>query len=177
MQLVCPWQTPGRSLTTPVRTLTDCHVFRLGRAPREEYFLSDREAVTAGESSAISPAWLRAKKLQLQRMADLLPDWDSYGARTPTKTALREADLVLLWLALGDVPPPDVFPTIDGGVQIEWHIHGLNAEIEIAPEENDATAYFHDLRTGETWQRSLSSSQLELRTIRARLLQKNGERL
>jgi hypothetical protein len=160
----------------PVRTLTERCIIRIGGPSRQEYLLSERDAVPTGEGVvAISPAWLSEKKRQLTAMANLAPNWDSYGAQTPTTASLREAHVLLLWLALADLPPPDVFPTSDGGVQIEWHIYGVNAEVAIAPGGTAASVYFHDLRTADEWERPLSPTGQELRTIRTRLLL-HGER-
>lgn len=151
-------------------------VISLSRA-RHQYLLSERDAILAGEpATAISPAWVQRKKQQLQAMVDLPSNWDSYGAQTPTAEAVGEAQVLLLWLAVAGVPPPDVFPTVDGGVQIEWHIHGLNAEVLVAPAADEARVYYHDLRTGEEWERLLSASRHELRLIRTRLLQQHAER-
>ena len=39
---------------------------------------------------------------------------------------------------------PDVFPSSDGGIQLEWHIRGLDAEISIAADAGLPEVYFHD---------------------------------
>lgn len=114
----------------------------------------------------VSPMWLGRVKHRIGELAQLPPNWDSYGALPvdPRIPALVE-DLVE-WFAVDDMPPPDVFATSDGGVQVEWHIRRANIEIEVAPE--GTTVYFHDLTGGAQWSRAASPTDLQL--VRRRLL-------
>jgi hypothetical protein len=134
--------------------------------------------VPAGEftTSSMSPRWLPESRRRLRAMMNLPENWDSYGAVPTTPEAVRTAERLLLWLSLGDVPPPDLFPGVDGGVQLEWHIHGLDAEISVPPFGDEVPVYYHDLRTAEEWEHALSRDARELRQVRSRLLQQHGER-
>jgi hypothetical protein len=139
-----------------------------------KYALTQDVSLAPCEPSRISPSWLASQKTRVRSFSAVGENWDSDGAAAVNPLALVTAEAVLDWLALADVPPPDVFPTIEGGVQVEWHIYGLNAEVEISPNGVDAEIYFHDLRTREEWVRPLSGTWAELRTIRRRLLTGNG---
>jgi hypothetical protein len=146
--------------------------------PGEErdYLLSYCDALIAGEPlTRISPNWFHDRKQRLALMTELPANWDSFGARSPSTAAVRQAEDILVWFAVPGVPPPDVFPTSEGGVQIEWHINGLDAEIIVGPADKPVEVYYHDLRSTEEWERPLSSGQEEIRSIRSRLLP-HGER-
>lgn len=57
----------------------------------------------------------------------LKPNWDSYKARAITDKALQTAQVLL-------TEEPQVTPCSDGGIQFEWHVHGINFEFRIAPD-------------------------------------------
>lgn len=134
-----------------------------------EYLMSEGSITLEGRAPqvAVSPVWLGRVKKRIKELAQLPANWDSYDAIPvdPRIPALAE-DLVE-WFAVDDMPPPDVFATNDGGIQIEWHIRRANIEIEISPTEGTAI-YFHDLDAGEPWSRPASSTDLQL--VRRRLL-------
>ena len=61
-------------------------------------------------------------------------NWDSYGAEPVTNASLEQADLLLNWLKHIGAQDPRPVPTVDGGVQLEWHTGGLDVELEINPD-------------------------------------------
>jgi hypothetical protein len=63
----------------------------------------------------------------LAKLRQLKPGWDSYGGKAPTREALHVAETVALWA-------PQVVPMSHGGVQLEWHVNGVDLEIEIKPD-------------------------------------------
>ena len=115
----------------------------------------------------VSPAWLGRVKKRIAELTQLPANWDSYGAVPVDPRIPGLAEDLVEWFAVDGMPPPDVFATSDGGVQIEWHIRRVNIEIEISPTEG-TTIYFHDLNGGEPWSRTASSTDLQL--VRQRLL-------
>ncbi len=85
----------------------------------------------ASTGSAIQPALQR-----VARLADLQPDWDSYGADPPSARAVTGAHDVLVAVneqfaaTRGEgVLPFTIAPLNDGGLQLEWR--GPLAEIEV----------------------------------------------
>lgn len=78
-----------------------------------------------------SPAWLLSAKAQLDELSRLQRGWDSYNAEPITSVA-RKAALGLLRQLSGPLTPrPDLVPTADGSVQIEWHTHGIDLEVRV----------------------------------------------
>ncbi len=55
--------------------------------------------------------------------------WDSYGSKPISEAALA---------AVGDI---FVVPLVNGGIQLEIHKEGLDAEIEISPEGRFKSVY------------------------------------
>ena len=115
----------------------------------------------------VSPAWLGRVKRRLEELILLPTNWDSYGAAPVDPRVARLAENLVEWFAVADMPSPDVFATSDGGIQIEWHVRGVNIEIDISPSDG-TTIYFHDLTAGQPWSRQASSNDLQ--TARRRLI-------
>jgi hypothetical protein len=77
--------------------------------------------------------WRRGALARLARIAALENDWDSYGARPISGAVVALVEHLLEVSAQPKVPEPAVVPTPDGGVQLEWHIRGLDLEVAVAP--------------------------------------------
>ena len=64
-----------------------------------------------------------------------LPEnWDGYGA---SRIHLEYGEAMINYLdkVMSDnTPIPQIVPFSDGGVQAEWHVNGIDLEIEIGPE-------------------------------------------
>ena len=61
-------------------------------------------------------------------------NWDSYGAKSITASALAKADLFLNALQAIQAVEPSIVPTNHSGIALEWHRNGYDIEIEISPE-------------------------------------------
>ena len=134
-----------------------------------EYLISE-QAITVPNQPAeivVSPAWLGRVKRRLEELIFLPTNWDSYDGAPVDPRVARLAENLVEWFAVADMPPPDVFATSDGGVQIEWHVRRANIEIDISPSDG-TTIYFHDLNAGPPWSRTASSTDLQ--TARRRLI-------
>ncbi len=79
----------------------------------------------------------------LQCMASILltrETWTTGGAQ-PDSSAAAEMLNLLSRVLDGRTPPPDVVPTWEGGIQVEWHRNGVDLEIESTPS-GDVEFYF-----------------------------------
>jgi hypothetical protein len=88
-----------------------------------------------------APVWLADARSDLENLLTLPPNWDSYGAR-PIQPAI--VTVAAEWLGesmLPDTPRPAVLPTVRGGVQFEWHLRGMDLEIELASPNHVVLAY------------------------------------
>ena len=75
----------------------------------------------------------------LNHLRALKPGWNSYGAPAIDERAIRAAEAILR-------TPGQAVPTVHGGVQIEWHCDGVDAEFELGP---DGQQVFEDTRAEE----------------------------
>lgn len=79
------------------------------------------------------PAWLSPVVERLDHLLNLDEDWDSYGSCT---IDLSVAERVIKFLDLfldDDTPRPDIVPTSEGGVQLEWEKDEKELELEFRP--------------------------------------------
>ncbi len=79
------------------------------------------------------PGWLVPALSGLQALVALPHDWDSYGAPPIDFSYVTKAIQVLVEVMEHNTPAPSVVPTSRGGIQFEWHMLGLDVEIEIEP--------------------------------------------
>lgn len=66
------------------------------------------------------------------RIRELGPDWDGYGARRPDPAACDRADALVTLLRLAGIEP-SVCPTSRGGVELEWTSPEHEGLIELLP--------------------------------------------
>lgn len=77
------------------------------------------------------PHWLPQTEIALQALLKLPANWDSYGARPIRAEIVGEVADLLRKIVQPGTPQPAVVPTVQGGVQLEWHTCGIDLEIEI----------------------------------------------
>jgi len=117
------------------------------------------------------PAWLKTTVGAVARLLELDPNWDSYGA-PPVDSGHAEAILNLLAEILDDnAPSPSVVPTSAGGVQAEWHMAGIDLEIETLSRHRFAF-FFEDERTGDEWDEIVTDDRSRLYRSVADLVQR-----
>lgn len=88
--------------------------------PRKENFIL---------SQAI-PEYLQPLVLNILDMKNLPSNWDSYNSPKISSLFLNAAIAFSLKMFREDTPLPSVVPTSKGGVQLEWHINGVDFEID-----------------------------------------------
>jgi hypothetical protein len=108
------------------------------------------------------PKWLPGVVDDLNELATLEPNWDSYGGDVVSSSTRRRAAEVLLRLIPANAREPSVVPLSDGGVQFEWH--GDSAiEIQVG-SEGDPEVWFRDA-TGHSEELTLANDEAYARTI------------
>lgn len=83
--------------------------------------------------SGREPSWTWRVIADIKRIAELDPNWDSYGAKPLTYGAARRCIEWLLEVLPDVTPQPTLVPTRDGGLQLEWHQGTVDFEIEVPP--------------------------------------------
>lgn len=98
--------------------------------------------------------WLRPIIDRFNEFLRLPENWDSYGASRIGLQPVAAAMELLAQVMTPKTPRPSVVPTTEGGVQLEWHIRGVDLEVEIDPsgrpyanfvDEGDDTEWEADL--------------------------------
>jgi hypothetical protein len=84
--------------------------------------------------SGWEPSWHWRVINNIQRLAALAPNWDSYGAEPLRTSAARRCITSVLMSLPDDTPEPTVVPTREGGLQLEWRRSGVEFEIAVPPE-------------------------------------------
>ena len=74
--------------------------------------------------------WYSAVMSQIESLLSLEPDWNGYGERPVHRSAIDRA-INILGIIGG--PCPDLAPTWDGGVHIEWYDSGIGVELIVPP--------------------------------------------
>jgi hypothetical protein len=98
-------------------------------------------------------------------LASLPANWDSYGSRPLSVSAVKRSFNLLPQLLAPSAPEPVMVPTSDGGVQFEWHRSGIDVEIRV-PQQGPVSFLVADASTGQEVE---GEGNLDLQTIREAL--------
>jgi hypothetical protein len=107
-------EVKGSSTTSPLLFLPD---------PREGRILTIRVRDT------LVREWLRPIVGRMEHLLALPPNWNAYGAPPVSMGAALQALNVLSSTADVKVPQPQIVPTQEGGLQLEWHLRGIDLEV------------------------------------------------
>ena len=101
------------------------------------------------------PAWFGPTRRSLQEALQLPENWNSYGARPVDPDLATSALKLLVTVAPADAPPPIVVPTTRGGILLEWHMWGIDLEIETLTAAS-FHVFYEDEREGHEWEGDLT---------------------
>jgi len=103
----------------------------------EMHTITTKKALT---SDTLSEGWIQEALGKLNEIADLGPDWDTYGGDPPSPLAIAMARRLLLIvygefsrLAYEQSWPQAIAPRADGGVQIEWGTRPVEIAVHTNP--------------------------------------------
>jgi hypothetical protein len=71
---------------------------------------------------------------RIKAIGELGPGWDGAGGLPVSDAALQMALGVLSETMSSDSVAPEVVPTSDGGLQLEWHFAGVDLEVYVEPD-------------------------------------------
>jgi hypothetical protein len=112
--------------------------------------------------------WFLATASAMFSLISLPAGWDSKSAPRIERSSVERALRLLAGILESQTAAPAVVPTIPGGVQAEWHMGGLNIEIEFRPG-HEAYVSVEDLRNGSEWEGELYPNVDRLREYLPRL--------
>ena len=93
-------------------------------------------------------AWNEALRKRFDHICSLPFGWDGYRGQPVSFSCANFAASVLERLYIDGFPLPSLVPGSDGTLQIEWHKHQLDIELDILGP-NKVMAYRNDDITGE----------------------------
>ncbi len=106
---------------------------------------------TTSSSAVLSSekkSWRELIKSRLNKLVELPSNWNSYGGSSISEEKANIAYSLLDELLRDSTPLPQIVPTPNGSIQIEWHINNIDLEIEII-SAIEFDVYYGDL-TGNT---------------------------
>ncbi len=128
-------------------------------------------AKIAVEFPGEKPLWFDQVMARIIRLLDLPSNWDSYQARAIDLDSVRTALRILSGTMQPETPLPQIVPTPRGTIQLEWHLRGIDLEVEALPSGLLHISY-EDSKSGEIVE-DLTTSGL---TVVAQALGKIAER-
>lgn len=75
--------------------------------------------------------WQSEVQSQIERIKALSEDWDGYGAGPVRNDVMKFAAQVLQNIMHLSTPAPKLTPMSNEGLMLEWHIHGIDLEVDI----------------------------------------------
>lgn len=120
------------------------------------------------ETEGEEPEWLMPVFSALSELLALSPSWDTYGAPCVDPRSVASALETLSWVMKSDTIVPTVVPTVQGGVQLEWHTRGIDLEIEVSPLGGSSVC-FHDRQDDAEWEGELRFNLSRLQGVVLRL--------
>jgi hypothetical protein len=105
---------------------------------------------------------LACLRVRFRELSALRSGWLDCAGEAVDSGVLQQARLLLDQLLNWDVPRPRVFPTIEGGVQLEWSQEPYEVSVSIQPGEASVYAVKVNVRTGEAeeWELPPSSASI-----------------
>lgn len=99
-----------------------------------------------GPAGSLRQTWLASyMESQINALRRLRPGWDGHRADPVSDEAVGSVVHLMSQFAGELSLPPMVFPTADGGLQLEWHADRESVEVEV-----DGTGDAHVLATDES---------------------------
>jgi len=80
--------------------------------------------------------WAEVKS-KLNHLKQLEDNWDSYGAKAINSHVCDNAYNILNKIARFDTPTPSVVPCAKDTIQFEWHLNGIDLEVEVSLDAID----------------------------------------
>jgi hypothetical protein len=115
------------------------------------------------------PLWFRPILNKVCTLGDLQFNWNSYGAMPiDPETAVAALQILLNALSEND-PQPAVVPTSGGGILLEWHVGGIDLEVDVRSPSSVQVAFEVDGQEEEFANADVELIHDKLNVLRGRL--------
>ena len=110
-----------------------------------------------------NPPWIREVNKRLEHLRKLKQNWDGEGASPISFECCISSLMFLLESASNETPAPQIIPTSGGGLQLEWHVDGIDLEIRFSPTES--ATFYYVARNGEDVEGAVEMEGQRIRSI------------
>lgn len=119
--------------------------------------VAELEVVDDERAPEVQRVWKR-----LEDLRSLRDGWLEGDGVTPDAVVVARAREVIARILVDyrDLPRPKVFPTPDGGIQVEWMIGDWGAELVFEPDEEGVMAEATNVETGEEREEVFAAGQV-----------------
>lgn len=102
---------------------------------------------------------------KVQKLSELPNNWDGNKARPIRHKSSVNAIRLFCELMFEGSPVPDVVPTVCGNLQLEWHLHGIDLEVEIDESGRISVLYEDSHKHDDEWSESFNYGVARLKPI------------
>lgn len=113
--------------------------------------------------------WVQPLLNRICELGSLPRNWNSYGAQPIQPEVAATAMVLLLNLLSPNDPFPSVVPTTRGGILLEWHVGGIDLEIDIRSPAWSHLAWEADGKCEEIDRASMDAIAKKLDQLRSQL--------
>jgi hypothetical protein len=127
-----------------------------------------RPELVEADAAITCSAWFLPTATAMLQMTRLPLGWDARNGCQIDRNTIQKA---LRWLATlldSDTEKPSIVPTVTGGVQVEWHMGGVDIEIYFEPGE-EPTVSVEDIGSRNEWDGDLYLNLARFRSFLPRL--------
>lgn len=107
-----------------------------------------------------SVSWFNIALQKLIDLEDLKDNWDSEDAPPINIDCIFSAIILLAQITQDNTPEPYIFPTIQGGIQFEWHTKKVDLEIEIVDPSTVLVLFDDEEEKEHDWEQGLTQRDL-----------------
>lgn len=120
-------------------------------SPRGLVFVEVGEGTIVIRVEGETPGWLSYVVKSLNQIGRMERNWDLAGGEPVNPHAAAAAIRFLASFASPKAPIPDLLLAPNGNLSLEWHVWGLDLEIEVGPR-GIVYAHFENSSAGEEWE-------------------------
>ena len=106
---------------------------------------------------------------RVRQLCQLPDNWDSHKAKSVKFESAVNAIRLFCEIMFEQSPMPDVVPTVRGNLQLEWHVHGIDLEVEVLDSGVIVVGLETDDGVEEDWTESFNYAVARLRPSLERL--------
>lgn len=98
------------------------------------------------------PSWLTTVRERMDRFSTLPHGWDNDGAPPIDVVTVKDALAIVAALPVDTPMPSAVTPSKRGGIVFEWHLRGLDIELDIRSREDIELAWEDSLDSSDVYE-------------------------